>query len=369
MLHVAPNKIDLFAQKGGKSCQLEEYRGGEWTSKIVAQRLDAAFAPKHLSLDNHRQKLKPAWGYVTSHEDYIWDAEQLGRDPNPLGHVYCSIDNPRPMGERNIKLNRWLPFDTPARSDFEQLCCKGVFFGGSNKFTLDPKEYRTAYIAANNLLIENGFLVEDGSSWDDREPPEGRREKERQTKREVATERRVVRADPNSFQELVARDLEDREPYIVNGDLLALEAQGWLVKPMSLLLEFDRLPTLAWLKSGKSQEDFSRDSKIDPKFLRSAVHAYTAALAWQFSIERRPVKPIVRRLDYKVGGGMLQGVSEIANFLHFSIATTQKKLDAGLIPVASFPDGTIIASEKMILHLRDHHKRPERASSTQTPKV
>jgi hypothetical protein len=276
---------------------------------------------------------------------------------------------PQANGQRNLESNFWLPFDTPASSDFKQLCSKGTFFGGSNKFTLDPKEYRTAYIAANNLLIENGFLVEDGSSWDDREPPERRREKERQTKREVATEHRVVRADPNSFQELVARDLVDREPYIVNSDLLASEAQSWIVKPMALILEFDRLPTLAWLKSGKSQKDFARQHKMDPKVLRSAVNAYMSALAWQFNIERQPVKPIVRRLDYKVGGGMLQGVEEIARFLHFRVATVQKKIAAGLIPVASFPDGTIIASENMIRHLRSHHKRPQRASSTQTSKV
>jgi hypothetical protein len=138
-------------------------------------------------------------------------------------------------------------------------------------------------------------------------------------------------------------------------------------------LEADRLLTLAWLKSGLSIPKFFQRLKHKPVegvrsvadvlVLLDRIRVYVAALAARLNKERVPVKPVVWRLDYKPD--ILQGVEEIARSLNLSIGNVQEKIDAGLIPVAAFPGGTTIASEKMIRHMRKHYSAP-RAKSTLT---
>jgi hypothetical protein len=381
--HVAPRAAEsqkespvnlYFAQKrkiGRKSCQLADIgRRAGWTADLVAERLTTAFAAKHRALDNNCQKPTSAWRLVTSHEDTLPDLE--------LGCY--SVDKPKRLGEKNFQSQWWKPFDTPADSDYYQLCSKGATFGANNQFVLDHPKWRKRFNDGSDILKANGFKVEDGSPKVDEPDPDDEdaedmtaREQEREDARQVAEGRKILRANPESFHEKAMDDLyaNGRESYVVNDDLMALEAQGWIIRKMDGKFEADRLTTLAWLKSGLSVEKFFRRLKVKPIEGVEGVHsaddvmvrfrAYTSALAMRLNRERVPVKRIVRRLDY--GWPILQGVGEIANYLHRSIVNTRQMLNAGLIPVATFLDGTVIASANVILHLRDHHKRPLEATS------
>jgi hypothetical protein len=375
---VAVKSFSLQISNSGRKSRLRaDYnrRGKEWTAAIVIERLQAAFAPKHRSLDNACQKQHSAWSLVVSHEDYSPGVETMGfGGPDPLKVFvpgYNAIDKPKRLTKSNFESNFWRPHDTPPDSDYWQLCCKGATMGnGANfEFVRDRKKWRNAFNDGSQLLMANGFKVEGGSQWEAEPDPEAEeedeernaREAKREIARQVAVERKIVRANPDGFQELCSLDLWDRGEYIVNDELLAIEAQEWVVRPMTAELETDRIITLAWLKSGLPVEVFCRRRDHDVMTFLDRVRSYTAAQAERLNKEHVPVKPLVRRLDY--GKGILQGVKEIAGFLGFSIGNVQKKLDAGLIPVASFPDGTIIASESMIRHLRDHHKRPLKTMS------
>jgi hypothetical protein len=355
----------FFPNVGRKSCQAADLGKREWTAALVAERLIAAFARKHRAIDNRCQSLKPVWGLVTSHEDYIPDLEQLGME---------AIDRPKRMTDGNFRSSRWYEFDTPAQSDFTQLCYKGAWFGEGDPDTPEGPEFfrdrprrRTAYKDASALLRANGCREEDGALNSDLEGPERRREQEREDARRFAETRTAIRDDPKSFAELASTDVLDRKPIIVDDDLLALEAQGWIVRKRegeqvmeTAELEADRLLTLAWLKSGMTAPAFCRRSRTDILIFADRVRSYIAALTDRLNNERAPVKPVVWRLDYRKE--ILQGAAEIARSLNLSIGNVQKKIDAGLVPVAAV-GGTIIASEKMIRHMRKHYSSPERARS------
>jgi hypothetical protein len=267
------------------------------------------------------------------------------------------------MTEGNFRSNRWQAYDSPGASDVVQLCCRGAIFGEGDPDTKDGREFvrdlskfSTLFKDADQLLLENGCRQEDGALNSELEGPEHRREHERELARQFAETRTTVRDNPKSFAELAVVDVLDRRPLIVDDELLASEAHDWIVRPMAIEQEFDRLPTLAWLKSGQSLDDFSR--RHAP--IKDRVRSYTAALAVRLNKERVPVKSVVWRLNYKKD--ILQGVDEIARSLQLSARNVQAKIDDGLVPVATV-GGTIIASEKMIRHLRKHYSSPERARS------
>jgi hypothetical protein len=158
----------FFPKSGRKSCQAADISRGPWTAAIVTERLTAAFAPKHRAFDNLCQRFKPAWNLAISHEDEIEASPEFDswfRDLDMPEFGLKDIDRPQRMTKGNFESSRWRAFDTPAKSDFVQLCKRGSKFGtGANEiingesvslgseFIHDRPWHRTAYRAADKLL-------------------------------------------------------------------------------------------------------------------------------------------------------------------------------------------------------------------------
>jgi hypothetical protein len=287
------------------------YEEAVWTSAMVAKRLLAAFAQKHLETDAPKLCSQQ---FESAPEDDAHDDETTKVDL-----AWC------------------------AGSDYRQLCC------GESRFDTDwlhDREWtRQAYRDGTKLLVD----TEPKAMAAPRVRPE------RDDAKRLRETQRTVRADPSEFRQLFDTYVALDRPVVINDEFQAVEAQGRITAPLHCPdLEISRHLVLAWLRSLLDRAAFCRKHDLPVAAFSERFDDVCAAIAADLnnrSVGQRKVKHV--RL---FGSQVIRGHEAIASYLGRSSEGTQSLIDDGKLPVAEH-DGVIIANSNFVRHMRKHRTR------------
>jgi hypothetical protein len=312
-----PNRV-------GKSWPAKDIRGEVWTPALVARRLMQAFKPKQRAIQGPKPyPNRDGIARFTADEDE--NGNRIADDGNR--RIGAGADPIRAAAREAM----------PELSEFYQHC--------------RPGDERLFYRMAT-------FIMEYEARKSAPAPVETpkRVRPDRDTAKDFREARLEVKGNPARFAELVADDQlkNERDRYLVNDDILAIEAQEWIVAKLDdVSLENARQITLRWLKSGLRPVALAKRNGMSRERFKAIRVAFYSAIARRLNDAGVPVRRLRSRLDYRKR--VLQGYGEIAAYLDRSIDGVIDHIAKGKIAVAEV-DGIVIASGEFIRHDRKHRK-------------